>query len=355
MKLHPILKSAAVLALAALAACNKAESTAAPLKTPAANAAPEKAAPPPIVVDEKAMQDATKRVDDAASEAAAKLKSAVDAVTKDVVKKPLRFSGIPNQNTTELEAKYKPLAGYLTTKLGVPVEYVPSADYNASVDAFKNGDLLLCWFGGYTGVQARAAVSGARAIACGPRDMKFRSYFVANKNAGLKHGLDFPMALKGKKFTFGSASSTSGRLMPEYFIRRETKLSPKDFFGAEPSFTKGHDQTLELVAAGTFDAGVVDYTVYDKRVKEKKVDPELVQVIWESPEFFDYQFTAHPALDTTYGPGFTDRLQAVLVSMKGADLELLSAMDRQEGGLIACKNEDFETLRKLAVEIGLLR
>src|ERR1041385_4408545 len=85
--------------------------------------------------------------------------------------KVLRFSGIPNQNATDLAEKYKPLAKYLSEKLGVEVEYVPSADYNASVDGFKNGDLQLCWFGGFTGVQARAAVEGARAIACGPRDM----------------------------------------------------------------------------------------------------------------------------------------------------------------------------------------
>ncbi len=351
MKPNSIARCVAVLALVAVSACSK-SATETAAKTPKANppAAPEK----PIVVDQK-MIDATKKLEEDAAAAAAALKKGADVVVKDAQVKTLRFSGIPNQNTTDLEARYKPLATYLSSKLGVPVEYVPSADYNASVDAFKNGDLGLCWFGGYTGVQARAAVKGARAIACGPRDMKFKSFFVANKSLGLTKGPDFPMALKGKKFTFGSASSTSGRLMPEYFIRSLTKMAPKEFFGAEPSFSKSHDQTLELVAAGTFDAGVVDYTVYEKRVKEGKVDPAVVQVVWESPEFCDYQFTAHPSVDTTYGAGFTDKLQTVLVSIKGADLALLKGMDRDAEGLIACKNEDFETLRKLAVEIGLVR
>jgi phosphonate transport system substrate-binding protein len=269
--------------------------------------------------------------------------------------KVLKFSGIPNQNSTELAEKYKPLAKYLTGKLGVQVEYVPAADYNATVDAFKNGDLQLCWFGGFTGVQARVAVEGARAICCGPRDMKFKSYFVANKSLGLEKKDEFPMELKGKNFTFGSAQSTSGRLMPEYFIRKNTKMSPKEFFGMEMAFSGGHDKTCALVGAGTYDAGVVDYTVYDKLVKEKKVDPELVKVIWVSPEFCDYQFTAHPVLETTFGAGFTDRLQKVLISIAGDDLQLLSAMDRNEGGLIACANENFETLRKLALEIKLVR
>lgn len=267
----------------------------------------------------------------------------------------LKFTGIPNQNTTELAEKYRPLAKYLADKLGVPVEYVPSADYNASVDAFKNGDIQLAWFGGYTGCQARAAVPGARAIACGALDLKFRSYIIANRASGLAPSADFPLALAGRKFTFGSAGSTSGRLMPEYFMRKATKKTPKEFLGAEPSFSGSHDKTIELVAAGTFDAGAVDIAVYDKRVKEKKVDPAVLQVIWTSPEFADYNFTAHPKLDEIYGQGFTDKLQGVLVGIQGDDRELLSAMDRAQDGLVACSNETFETLRKSAVDIGLLR
>lgn len=267
-------------------------------------------------------------------------------------KPPLRFSGIPNQNTTELNEKYKPLAEHLSKELGVKVEYVPSVDYNASVDAFKNGDLQLCWFGGYTGVQAREAVKGAKAIACGKRDTAFKSYFIAHKDAGLSKSAEFPLAMQGKTFTFGSAQSTSGRLMPEYHIRKATKLSPKEFFGAEPNYSGSHDKTIELVAAKSFDFGVVDYTVYEKRVAEKKIDPNQVVIVWETPPYADYNFTAHPVLEERYGKGFTDKLQKALVAI--ADEKLLAAMDRKDG-LIACDDKLFDELKKTAKEIGLLR
>jgi phosphonate transport system substrate-binding protein len=272
--------------------------------------------------------------------------------------KVLRFTGIPNNNTTELEAKYKPLAKYLTEKLGVPVEYVPSSDYSASVDAFTNGDVLLCWFGGLTGLQAREKVKGARVIACGKVDPEFYCYFIANKSLGLEKSASFPLALKGKKFTFGSASSTSGRLMPEYFIRKYTKSSPKEFFGAEMSFSGAHDKTAALVQAGTFDAGAIDYKTYDRLVAEhakdheKGIDPDLCRIVWVTPNFPDYHFCAHPAIDDTFGAGFTDKLRAALIEIK--DPELLKGMDRPEG-LIAAKNEDFDALRSVAVEIGLVR
>jgi len=270
-------------------------------------------------------------------------------------KPTLKFTGIPNQNTTELAEKYRPLAKHLTEKLGIPVEYVASADYNASVDAFKNGDVQLAWFGGYTGCQARAAVPGARAIACGKIDLEFKSYFIVNKATGIAKSEEFPLALAGKKFTFGSASSTSGRLMPEHFIRKHAKKSPKDFFGAEPSFSGGHDKTVALVQAGTFDAGVVDFAVFDRLVKEEKVDLTKVEVVWTTPVYADYNFTAHPKLDEVYGAGFTDKLQTVLVGIVGEDRKMLAALDRVKDGLVACTNETFEPLRKTAVDIGLLR
>jgi phosphonate transport system substrate-binding protein len=78
-------------------------------------------------------------------------------------------------------------------------------------------------------------------------------------------------------------------------------------------------------------------------------------VIWVTPEYADYNFTAHPSLDKKFGEGFTKKLQTTLVSINGEDLKLLSALDRQTDGLVMCSNETFEDLRKTAIEIGLLR
>ena len=266
--------------------------------------------------------------------------------------KVLRFSGIPNNNTTELAEKYRPLGKHLSAVLGVPVEYVPSADYGATVEAFKTGDLQLAWFGGLTGVRARAAVPGAHAIACGAVDKRFKTYFIANASTRLDRSDAFPMALAGKKFTFGSDQSTSGRLMPEYWIRKETGTSPREFFGAEMHFSGAHDKTAALVQAGTFDAGAIDFTTYERLVEERKLDPVICKVIWVTPEYADYNFTAHPLLEERHGAGFTAKLTRALLAID--EPALLAALDRPQG-LVACSDADFEALRKLAVELKLVR
>jgi len=263
----------------------------------------------------------------------------------------LVFTAIPDQNSTELEQKFAPVADYLSEQLGVPVKYLPTTSYDASVNAFKNGDVQLAWFGGLTGVQARKAVAGSQAIAQGKIDPKFKSYFIANVDAGIEPSSEFPMGLKGKSFTFGSRRSTSGRLMPEYFIRENTGSSPDEFFGQLSNFSGSHDKTATLVEAGTYQAGALNYATYDKMVADGKLDPTKCVKIWTTPDYADYNWTAHPSLDSVYGSGFTQKLQQALVGM--TQPELLAAVTRPEG-LIPASNEDFASIHKLAVELGFL-
>lgn len=263
----------------------------------------------------------------------------------------LRFTAIPDNNSTELEAKYKAVADYLSDQLGVAVEYVPTADYTASVEMFRNGDIQLAWFGGLSGVQARDAVKGSRAIAQGKVDPTFKSYFVANASTGLERGEDFPLEFAKLSFTFGSAQSTSGRLMPEHYIQVNTGKSPQEFFGSESSFSGSHDKTAALVEAGTFQAGALNYVTYDTMVKEGKLDPEKCKIIWVSPTYADYNWTIHPSVNETFGAGFADKVQAALVSV--TDPALLKAMSREEG-IIAASNEDFDAIAVVAKALGFL-
>ncbi len=263
----------------------------------------------------------------------------------------LKFTAIPGDNTTELAAKFKPLEKYLSEKLGVKVQYVPTADYAASVSSFVNGDVHLAWLGGLTGVRVRLKVSGARAIAQGEVDPEYHTYFIAHKDSGLEPGDEFPGDLRGKTFTFGSAGSTSGRLMPEYFIRKHSGMTPKEFFGTEAHFSGSHEKTAQLVAAGTFQAGAIDYKTYDRLVAAKKIDPEFCHVIWTTPPYPDYNWTAHPDLETRFGKGTIDRLQKIMIGM--TDPELLRAINRKK--LIPAKNEEWDDLAGLGRKLGLLR
>lgn len=263
----------------------------------------------------------------------------------------LHFSAIPDQNSTELEEKFQPLADYLSAELGVPVEYVPARDYQASVEMFTNGDISLGWFGGLTGVQARNAVPGSRAIAQGASDPEYYSYFIVHSGTGLERSEEFPVEIADLRFTFGSASSTSGRLMPEYFIRQATGQSAREFFSEVAGFSGSHDKTATLVESGQYQAGVLNYRVYDQMVEDGKINPELARIVWQTPTYADYNWTVHPQVEEQFGDGFADRTQEALVSLD--DPDLLAAIGRDD--LIPAANDDFEEIRRVAEQLDMVR
>jgi phosphonate transport system substrate-binding protein len=264
-------------------------------------------------------------------------------------KPALVFTAIPDQDETRLVERFTRVAEYLQGKLGVPVKYLPVKSYPAAVTAFANGQVQLAWFGGFTGVQARRQVPGSQAIAQGAEDVAFKSFFIANTKTGLTPSKEFPKAIAGKSFTFGSRASTSGRLMPEYFLRKAFGRGPDEIF-ARVGFSGDHSRTIQLVQSGAYEVGVLDYSVWELDNKAGKVDPAKVIVIWETPTFPDYQWTVRGDVDRLHGTGFKEKLAAVLLAID--DRAILDQFARSK--FIPAKNSDYEPIEEVGKATNLL-
>jgi len=269
---------------------------------------------------------------------------------------PLVTGAIPDQDPEKLQRLYGILAAYLQEELGVPVEYKPVTDYAAAVTAFRVGDLDVVWFGGLTGVQARLQVSGAEAIAQRDIDADFRSVFIANKNSGIApvNDINGLQTLKERSFTFGSESSTSGRLMPQYFLE-QANVTLQDFRG-EPGFSQSHDATIKLVEAGTYDAGALNEQVWESRVAAGEVDLSKVQVIWRTPAYYDYHWVVNPAIEERYGEGFVERLQAALLKLDPNVPEHKEILDLFGAGkFITTENSNYAQIEEIGRQIGKIQ
>jgi phosphonate transport system substrate-binding protein len=261
----------------------------------------------------------------------------------------LVFTAIPDEDETRLVERFTVYAKYFEAKLGVPVKYLPVKSYPAAVTAFTNNQVQFAWFGGLTGVQARLSVPGSDAIAQGAEDPAFKSYFIANVSAGIAPSKDFPKAMEGKTFTFGSRASTSGRLFPEHFIRQATGKAPEAFF-SRVGYSGDHSKTIQLVQSGAYQVGVLSYVVWEQEVKAGKVDTKMVQPIWETPDFPDYHWVARGDVDKTFGAGFKDKLQSVILGID--DPKMLAIFDRTK--FIPAKNSDYKAIEDVGKAIGLI-
>ncbi len=271
--------------------------------------------------------------------------------------KLLRISAIPDQNPEKLNRLYGLVADELSKQLGVPVKYVPVTDYTAAVSAFRTGDLDLVWFGGLTGVQARLQKPGAQVIAQRDIDAAFHSVFIANSRSGLRQVLNAKglQELKGKRFTFGSESSTSGRLMPQYYLS-QAGVKLKDFAGGAPGFSGSHDATIALVQSGAYDAGVVNEQVWKSSLRSGKAERSKVIPIWRTPGYPDYHWIAQPNLDQRFGKGFTARLQKAFVSLRRSDprqAQILELFGAQQ--FVPAPVHQYDAIEKVGRQIGKIR
>lgn len=259
------------------------------------------------------------------------------------------FTAIPDQDENALRTRFNKIAGYLSKELNVEVKYIPVKSYAAAITAFRNNQVQLAWFGGLSGVRARNAVGGSQALAMGEEDKAFTNYFIAHSSTGLKRSSSFPKEMRGKTFTFGSKGSTSGRLMPEYFVRQNFGAAPDKVF-SRVGYSGDHSRTIALVQSGAFQTGTVNPKVWHKELKAGKIDTSKVSVIWESPTYPNYNWSIRGDANKRFGAGFTQKVRKALLDLR--DPDLLKQFPRS--AFIPASNSDYKPILDVGKAIGIL-
>lgn len=258
----------------------------------------------------------------------------------------LRVSAIPDEAPTELQRKFAPLGKYLEAQTGLKVVFTPVTDYAAVVESLATKKIDLAWLGGFTFVQARIRTHGtAMPIVQREEDARFTSKFITADPA-IRSLTD----LKGKTFAFGAPSSTSGSLMPRFFLQQAGLNPEKDFKNI--AFSGAHDATVAFVAAGKAEAGVLNASVWDKLVEQKKVDTDKVRVFATTPPYFDYNWTVRGDLD----PALVKKLSDAFLQLDPANPEHKEILGLQRAArFIPTKKENYDGIEKAAHAAGLLK
>ncbi|MEX5361102.1 putative selenate ABC transporter substrate-binding protein [Pseudomonas guariconensis] len=258
----------------------------------------------------------------------------------------LRVSAIPDEAPTELQRKFKPLGEYLSKQLGMDVKFVPVADYPAVVESLASNRLDMAWLGGFTFVQVHLKDPTATPLVQREQDAQFTSKFIT-ANPDVKSLAD----LKGKSFAFGSISSTSGSLMPRYFMLKEDNIKPESYF-SRVAYSGAHDATVAWVQAGKVDGGVLNASVWQKLVDAGKVDTNKVKVFATTPTYYDYNWTVRGNLD----PALKQKIKAAFLALDPANPEHKAILDLQVASrFIETKPENYVGTEQAAREAGLLK
>jgi phosphonate transport system substrate-binding protein len=256
----------------------------------------------------------------------------------------LRVAMIPTTDPGKIVRESQPLVKYLEKETGSRIELVVPTNYAAVVEAIANDRVDIAYLGGFTFVQASRR-AGVLPLVQRERDQNFHSVFITQPRSGINSLTD----LKGHSFAFGDVNSTSGHLMPAYFMRA---ANVDQGVLAKALYTGGHDATALAVANGKVDAGAMDELVFGNMMKSGKITTEQVRVFYTTPAFFDYVWAARKGLD----PNLSDSFAGALLKLDASKpehtvfLDLLNATK-----YLRADDSSYDKLRQAARDEGLLK
>ncbi len=250
----------------------------------------------------------------------------------------------PDQDPDVLRRRYAPLIEYLAAQTGLPTRLVIPADYSESIRIIGEGKVDISNIGGRSFVEAESKYH-SDALVMREIDTHFTTWFITRPGPAEASLADF----RGKTLSFCSRLSTSGHLMPRYFLRQLWKIEPENFF-AEVRYAATHDQIVQQVKRGEVDLGAVNSAIVRKMIDDGRLAAGDIRVLWQSPPYPDYVWTVREGL------GETDRTRLRDAFLRldyhdPVDNAILASLDAR--AFLPANPKDFDILGEIAARLDL--
>ena len=197
--------------------------------------------------------------------------------------KEVNFGIISTESSTNLKSDWQPILDDLSKKTGLKVNAFFAPDYAGIIEGMRFNKVQVAWFGNKSAMEAVDRASGEVFAQMVNADgtQGYYSHLIVHKDSPLK-SLDDVLA-QGKNLSFGNGdpNSTSGFLVPSYYVFAQNKIDPKTHFKLVRS--ANHETNSLAVANKQVDVATNNSENLDKikdRLPEKFND---IRIIWTSP------------------------------------------------------------------------
>jgi phosphonate transport system substrate-binding protein len=239
------------------------------------------------------------------------------------------------------------LADYLEAQLDANIDLSTSADYAGMVRSMAAEQVDVAYYGGVSYILAHHR-AGAEPVAVGSQNgsTDWHSAFITHAETGLSSMDDVVAAAGDLDLVFGDPISTSGTVMPTYFLRTEYDTAPDDF--ASTTHVGAHDATAKTISNASGDVGALNARIYDALVERGDIGENVVE-LWRTPGFPDYPWAVAPTVDD-------ERTQAIRDAFTKLDdrgkTEILETQNVDK--YVPVTHDDFTSLNRGVEMAGLL-
>lgn len=240
---------------------------------------------------------------------------------------------------------YIPFLQYLSEETGRTFKIHFTSEYDTTQDNLGKGITQFAALGALSYLKAHdeyGAVCLVRGLNAECKD-KYRAAIVTHPDSDIKQIRD----LCGKKFAFGSFYSTQGHLIPRKILE-DADITLSDF--EQYKYTDSHNECAKAVCTGECVAGGIQDTLAISLENEGKL-----KII----AFSDYYPSSGISANKDIDPAFREAVKKALLSFesKGKHQAILIDWHKTEMpcGFVEAEDKDYDELRKLAIEYGLIK
>ena len=167
----------------------------------------------------------------------------------------INFGIISTESTQNLRRQWEPFLEDMSESLGMPVEGFYASDYAGVIEAMRFGQVTIAWYGNNSAIAA-VDMAGGEVFA---RQVKsdgtegYYSHILVHVDSPLQTLDDLLAACgEGLDFGMGDPQSTSGFVVPSYYVFAQNAVDPQDCFANVRN--SNHETNLMAVANEQVDA-----------------------------------------------------------------------------------------------------
>lgn len=256
----------------------------------------------------------------------------------------LRIAVIPKKSMDVLIQEYRPLLKHLSKGLNMPVEFVRAESYESVTDAIVSGGVDIAWIGpaGYLLANLRNARVEPFANltleqgAFTPAGNYYQSLLVVRAEQTFKSIGD----MKGARVALTDPLSTSGSLIPNHSFAQSSGQPLTKLFKSQV-YTGSHDRSIEAVLEGRVDAAFIASVRADDFVRQQKMAPDALRVLWRSEPIHYDPFVFGPTVCEAHKA----RIRALMLDDQGPLRPFFES--QQATGLSPASHSDYAGMARI--------
>jgi len=198
----------------------------------------------------------------------------------------LQFSRISSENEADRVARDRRLLTYLERALGVKMKAHQATEYAGTIEALRSGKVEFAVLGPASYAAAWEITGGNVEPFLAGTDKAGNLGYYSVISVKQESAFQALADLKGKTFAFADPNSTSGYLVPSFYLRKQGY--PPDVFFGKTGFSGSHENSILAVLNGTYDAAATwwndeNYSNVSRMESKGMIPKGSTRVIWKSP------------------------------------------------------------------------